>query len=734
MTDNVDEAWNQFKKSSESIAKASVNEKLDTLAAQLNEVQTDTKRLAQIVPKIMGDESAIDQANAGAMDPMAMMGGEMPPMDGGEEGGAPPMGGDEEMMPEGEEGMPPEDELGAEGEEGLPPAEDTIGGEGDVGADVNDEGGGDVFSDEEDEDVPEAGEGLGETPGEFDNDLKGEGDNDAVDVLKDALQEALDNDQMGLVSKIADAIAKLQGSSNGSDNILSGGEEPILGGGAGGEGGEGTITAADLMNGGLSDETEGAEEEQPESEPESESASESDDEPDAEKIGKSAITKSELDAAPEGTTEPLEQVAESGTDEVKAKVMEAVAEGLDEALGTDEEVPAEEESEEDEGEYSEDEGEEEKPEEDKNEEIAENPFEECGGEGTTMKSALKFAESTSFKDLLSFKKMNHCGVDGKPAKDAQMFMKMDNTQGQLDDLVTTPGMNDGEEESDEGVEEIPLEDVESAKEVTDAPDALEVGVRTEELPEGSEDVTDGVVSETDQIDEVGEPINAGGTTDGLDAPVDNSPVEDEDDEEEKLDDITKSATLDEVKKPCQDLKSGKSSKPADMLDDVDEKKSPSGSATPKPTITDDVDEKKGKGTAENPGDLLDDIDAKKGEGSAKNVPDMLDDVGHEKKATEHTVKPGTGLLDDVKTVKKSDDTGNGKHIMSMKELMSVRKSGQRPDAITSTSGDLVRPELGNPIRKTATDSPVRMGHGVDPHKVTEQDWAEYNLYMAQKKL
>ena len=84
--------------------------------------------------------------------------------------------------------------------------------------------------------------------------------------------------------------------------------------------------------------------------------------------------------------------------------------------------------------------------------------------------------------------------------------------------------------------------------------------------------------------------------------------------------------------------------------------------------------------------------------------------------------------------KASASSENGKHIMSMKELMSVRKSGQRPDAVTSTSGDLVRPELGNPIRKTATGSPVRMGHGVDPHKVTENDWAEYKIYKAQREL
>ena len=723
MTNDVEEAWNQFRKSSESIAKASVNEKLDTLAAQLNEVQTDTKRLAQIVPKIMGDENAIDEANAGAVDPTAMMGGGMPPMGGGEEGGMPPMGGDEGMMPEGEEGMPPEGALGAEeGGEGMPPAEtpETGGAEGgdlDLGGgedsgleDETDDG---LYSDEE-EDTGD----LGGEPTEVDSDLKGEGDSDAVSVLKDALQEALDSDQMGLVSKIADAIAKLQGSSVGGENVLSGEGDLNLG--------SATFDESAIDDGGYDlPEPEGPEETVAEEPPASET-------PADEEVKKSAIAKGELDAAPEGTTEPLEQVAASSTDEIKAEVMEAVAEGLDKALGTDEEVPAGEESD-DEYEENEEESDEEESDdepEDKNEAIADNPFEECS-EGT-MKSALKMAEHASFRDLLSIKKSYQFGIDGKPAKEV-MFMKTDNTMGQLDDIAPVAAENDNESfESEESVEEIPLENIESAKGETEAPDALEPGVRTEELPEGSEDVTEGVVSETDQMDEVGQPINAGGTTEGLDEPTDNSPlVEDEEEITETL--KPKSATLDEISKPCQDLKSGESTDHGDLLDDVGEKKSPSGSATPKPTVADDVGETKGRGTSEKTKSQLDDLDPHKGEGSAKDVQSQLDDVGHEKRSTEHTVKPGTGLLDDVKEMKKSA-SDNGKHIMSMKELMSVRKSGQRPDAVTSTSGDLVRPELGNPIRKTATGTPVRMGHGVDPRKVTENDWAEYNLYMAQKKL
>ena len=76
----TDEAWREFRLNSTQFQKASISEKLDALAAILQETQTDTKRMAQVVPKILGDEGAIDAANAGA-DPMAgaqAMGADMP--------------------------------------------------------------------------------------------------------------------------------------------------------------------------------------------------------------------------------------------------------------------------------------------------------------------------------------------------------------------------------------------------------------------------------------------------------------------------------------------------------------------------------------------------------------------------------------------------------------------------------------------------------------------------------
>ena len=72
-----DVAWDQFKKeSTERVQKTSIAGKLDTIAAQLNEIQTDTSRVAELAPKILGDESAVDEANQAAPD-MGGSGGDM---------------------------------------------------------------------------------------------------------------------------------------------------------------------------------------------------------------------------------------------------------------------------------------------------------------------------------------------------------------------------------------------------------------------------------------------------------------------------------------------------------------------------------------------------------------------------------------------------------------------------------------------------------------------------------
>lgn len=75
-----DEAWERFKAGS--VFKSSSSEKLDTMAAALNELQTTVSRLAGTIPGAQADMAAIQTANASAQPPMGMgMGMEGAPMD-----------------------------------------------------------------------------------------------------------------------------------------------------------------------------------------------------------------------------------------------------------------------------------------------------------------------------------------------------------------------------------------------------------------------------------------------------------------------------------------------------------------------------------------------------------------------------------------------------------------------------------------------------------------------------
>ena len=109
----AEEAWDLFRNSASAELRksASVAGQLDTLAAQMQDIQTGVDRLTKLIPKFMGDESAIDAANADAVPPENPLEGLM----GGADGG---MGG-EEMPMEGEEPM-------EEAPEEEPPAEEPM--------------------------------------------------------------------------------------------------------------------------------------------------------------------------------------------------------------------------------------------------------------------------------------------------------------------------------------------------------------------------------------------------------------------------------------------------------------------------------------------------------------------------------------------------------------------------------------------------------------------------------
>lgn len=74
--------------------------------------------------------------------------------------------------------------------------------------------------------------------------------------------------------------------------------------------------------------------------------------------------------------------------------------------------------------------------------------------------------------------------------------------------------------------------------------------------------------------------------------------------------------------------------------------------------------------------------------------------------------------------------GPGKHLVSMRDLLTKSAGHPRPDAISTANGDVTTPEFGAPLQKSQSQR-VRMGPGVDPHEVTKADWERYKLFKAQ---
>ena len=185
---NVDEAWESFIKSHQ-IKKASIDEKLDVIASQMNELQTDVSRLTESIPEMQGDDAAMETANA-----MAEPGADAAP--GPEELGA-MMGGEEEPSPEGEapvEGAPAE---GAPEAGGEPP---MVGEGGSVAPE-------DEISDEE-LDALLGGEDMGAPE-------MGGGGNDMIAKIKDLIMNEDDPGKLATLSELLTMAA----SSDGADSM-----------------------------------------------------------------------------------------------------------------------------------------------------------------------------------------------------------------------------------------------------------------------------------------------------------------------------------------------------------------------------------------------------------------------------------------------------------------------------------------------------------------------------------
>lgn len=136
MTSDID-TWDEFVESRRFEKATSIQGQLDTLAAQMNEIQTDTKRVADIIDQLQGDNAAVDYENAN-FDPMAEMPAEGMPAEAPMEEPVPEDVPEE--LPEGEDSMaggiedvtqPVEGPAAAEADdaalpEEMPPAEGDI--------------------------------------------------------------------------------------------------------------------------------------------------------------------------------------------------------------------------------------------------------------------------------------------------------------------------------------------------------------------------------------------------------------------------------------------------------------------------------------------------------------------------------------------------------------------------------------------------------------------------------
>lgn len=633
---DIDEAWNAFQES-RSIKKASISEKLDTIAAQLNEIQTDSSRTAELIPKILGDDSAIEASNAQAppMDPSMMGGmGGMPPMGEDPMGGAVP--GAEDMGPGGMDlgtGDGMTDDIEMPMDEETP--EEPLGDEGapaDMGMGMPEEGlGGDVPVDEglPTGDMSPVDEGMA-------------GAGDTVDVLMEILHQKVDERDMASVKALADAIEQMSGEVVAGDGLGAPMEDIPL---------ENGPLVDEGMDFGKSAALSGAGPvEQDVSVPTQASANDA--------------NKSDLEKVMDVLSDAQAEVAEIMNGDAPE---EPPVEG-------EVEIEIEAEPEESSEEESEDKPEPEEAEEEKSPEAdlsdkGEAPFkenaDECGADMPMTAPSTKSAMDLSFREVLMAKL---------------------NGQDLVADFVQKSG---GESE---GYSEI---------------DPWGVTRRSQMFAKnnGSMGVGDSGASNPT---EPTEPVKLSATV--------ADEVEDPKSKMSGKHDGTDSTTVaDDIKEPMDHTKG--SANGGEPLDDVGEKKGTSDHSVAGGVPLDDVDEKKGTS------------DHKVGDD------DLIDDVDEKKGTSDHSVKGGD-LLSELHNVRKSCmDTGI--EVPSMRDMLSVKKAQRyepsRPDATVTLNGDLERPELGK-LQKSLSPEPVRMGQGVDPHKVVEADWAEYNLYKAQHGL
>ena len=638
---DADIAWESFRKGS-GIRKASVSEKLDAIAGQLNDIRTDSDRTATLVPKIMGDQTVLDNAGETGPAPEAEAG-----VTGGnpiEEGTIPSStaipadGAIGDIAANGENDMADEDKDKKAGPETeAPAAADTgvspeapvgAGTPGDNGAAGAPESGADAggktpdeMSDEEidaflnDNGGAEDGEGAAEPPaaegGEEAAAPEAEtapatGDSKVMDAIKQVAETAIEENDAATLRDVADILDKV-----GSGNAASA----------------------------------------PAAEPEAEGAGE---------VTKSATApvaecggKKKVETGPVAECSGKQQKPAAST----APVAESEGPAVNEALGAGSEPVI--------GADTGDAG------------------ETCPMCGADIKSKFGLPDDIDLDGL------------------AQALMHMKSDDGEAEGKTEIKGPNGEPQVVEIEVESKDKDDDEKEGGKTEAKE--EAGEEAAETP--AEEKKEETVEEigTDKFDKTAK-INFRDLYTGLksrNCGVDGKPAKVRTSKTAKS--VTGSADEGAVGNTLQGA-GGVDTAPA-----VPQAAAPTAPAAPT------------AGTTPAPADPV-----KSGVPNEGNADAGSGTVGNQAAADTAPANEEIGG-DFVKN--------EGKHITTMREMMSFRKNDMqenRPSDTSAVNADLSRPDLGR-INKSLSNAPkIRMGHGVDPHKVVENDIREYNLFKSQK--
>ncbi len=679
---NDDEKWDEFKRNSARIQKASVSEKLDAIAAAINAMHADTSQIPNLSSKIMGDEGAIDTANSMAMDPSAP---DAPPDAGGL--------GDESMNKEDMNAPPvPDDAAGAAPE--APPVGDVPPGApapdappigGDAGAGGVPPGlpggasgeGGEEDDDLSDEDIEAlldeiygsmGGTGSDEAPpepavGDTSPEVPVSGGagladaaNNLLAALKQAAHEAVDSNDTGKIMELVQLEQQLQQTLGGVTNLTEADSTvgPVDSEGDAGLGDAGILPEDD----GAGAEGIGALGSEP--------GAPIDDLEGASDIG-------DIGLPPEGD-EPEAELAPDANAGEDTSLSNLTRDGKDSADDNspddDSEAKPKDESKEDESDDSSDKSDDNKKSDDdkddkkdvKKSADCDEDEEECDEDHPSeLEDFLEDVKKSAIPPTPSFRDM----MAGK--FDMKYFMKGDR-EGYIDgdqifkdpmvDKVDMEGVTDGcgrylAKSDDRIATARSIFDRELMTGYTD-PDSIA-------QPRGAE----AALSQT-------------GTT--------------------NPEGISQSEPIMDIRKSSDDdiASSGTAQDALSHTGTTD----PESVAQAEPAVS------------------MDGGDESEGETVQKS---------------EDNIAPA--MVEPPKPDENSSNIAKGRHIMTLKEMMgSIANSQSRPFAKSSVSGDIARPELTAATEfQKSQNPPVRMGHGVDPMDVIRNDLTEYNLYKARTK-